>query len=167
MNKDGSSKQLKSIKITINDSKQIGFFSQLDVNDAIEILERCLKDLQKEKAYKISSTNLKGILMQMKKEDYRVVKEVNDVLEVMDGYNNIHKDISYKEWKKLYPRISKLLEDYKLMFQDLLDCNSSLMKLEKFVELIGIISTISTDDEDVMDKSLKVLNKYVQKIEMK
>ena len=105
--------------------------------------------------------------MQTKKEDYRVVKEVNDVLEVMDGYNNIHKDISYKEWKKLYPRISKLLEDYKLMFQDLLDCNSSLMKLEKFVELIGIISTISTDDEDVMDKSLKVLNKYVQKIEMK
>lgn len=50
LNKDGSSKQLKSIKITINDSKQIGFFSQLDVNDAIEILERCLKDLQKEKA---------------------------------------------------------------------------------------------------------------------
>lgn len=50
MNKDGSSKQLKSIKITINDSKQIGFFSQLEVNDAIEILERCLKDLKKEKA---------------------------------------------------------------------------------------------------------------------
>ena len=41
------------------------------------------------------------------------------------------------------------------------------MKLEKFVELIGIISTISTEDEDVMDKSLKVLNKYVQKIEVK
>ncbi len=105
--------------------------------------------------------------MQMKKEDYRVVKEVNDVLEVMTRYNNNQKDISYKEWKKLYPRISKLLEDYKLMFQDLLDCNSSLMKLEKFVELIGIISTISTGDEDVMDKSLKVLNKYIQKIEMK
>ena len=91
----------------------------------------------------------------------------NDVLEVMTRYNNNQKDISYKEWKKLYPRISKLLEDYKLMFQDLLDCNSSLMKLEKFVELIGIISTISTGDEDVMDKSLKVLNKYIQKIEMK
>lgn len=105
--------------------------------------------------------------MQMKKEDYRVVKEANDVLEVMTRYNNNQKDISYKEWKKLYPRISKLLEDYKLMFQDLLDCNSSLMKLEKFVELIGIISTISTGDEDVMDKSLKVLNKYIQKIEMK
>ena len=102
--------------------------------------------------------------MQMKKEDYRVVKEVNDVLEVMTRYNNNQKDISYKEWKKLYPRISKLLEDYKLMFQDLLDCNSSLMKLEKFVELIGIITT---GDEDVMDKSLKVLNKYIQKIEMK
>lgn len=110
---------------------------------------------------------MKGILMQMKKEDYRVVKEVNDVLEVMAGYNSIHKDISYKEWKKIYPRISKLLEDYKLLFQDLLDCNSSLMKLEKFVELIGIISTISTEDEDIMDKSLKVLNKYVQKIEVK
>lgn len=49
--------------------------------------------------------------MQMKKEDYRVVKEVNDVLEVMTRYNNNQKDISYKEWKKLYPRISKLLED--------------------------------------------------------
>jgi len=72
LNKDGSSKQLKSIKITINgknyklsvpalDLKTLagcgtgnGFNynanSQLDVNDAIEILERCLKDLQKEKA---------------------------------------------------------------------------------------------------------------------
>lgn len=103
----------------------------------------------------------------MKKEDYLVVKEVNDVLEVMEQYKLSKKDIPYKEWKKIYPGVSKLLEDYKLVVHDLLDCNSSLMKLEKFIEVIGIISTISMEDEDIMDRTIKVLNKYAQKIETK
>lgn len=108
-----------------------------------------------------SSTNWKGKI-KMTKEERNAVKEVEVVLGVkIEKYLEEKKDIPYEVMEEVVKKILEIEADYNKTKKELLFCNSSAVKLERLLEIIGTVSTISVEDEESLDKTLDVLDKIL------
>ena len=66
--------------------------------------------------------------------------------------------------KYVVQELNKLEENYNKTINDLMNCNSLVVKMEQLFNLIGAIGTISIEDEDKLDKTLVNLENYVKSI---
>lgn len=94
----------------------------------------------------------------MANKESSAVKEVEEVLEVLNEYLNLQKDIPYFVVKKLINNLHKIEEDYNKTINDLLLSNSLVVKMEKVLELIGTLSASSVENEEKMDTAIKLLS---------
>ena len=94
------------------------------------------------------------------KDENKAVKEVRVVLEVLKEYVESKKDVPYAVLDEVFKKLLAVEEDYDKTIRDLLASNSLVVKYEKLLELIGIVSTISVEDEPEMDNILMSLEKY-------
>ena len=90
--------------------------------------------------------------------------EVEVVLAVVNEYLNEGKDIPCEVMKYVVQELNKLEENYNKTINDLMNCNSLVVKMEQLFNLIGTIGTISIEDEDKLDKTLFNLENYVKSI---
>ena len=88
--------------------------------------------------------------------------EVEVVLAVVNEYLNEGKDIPCEVMKYVVQELNKLEENYNKTINDLMNCNSLVVKMEQLFNLIGTIGTISIEDEDKLDKTLFNLENYVK-----
>lgn len=110
------------------------------------------------------STNGKGKI-KMTYEENDAVREVKVVLEVeVKKYVDTKNDIPYELMQNVIERFQYFEEDYNRTKKELLLSNSSVVKLEKLIELIGIVGTISVENEDCLDKILEVLTNQINSI---
>lgn len=96
----------------------------------------------------------------MTKDENKVVKEVKVVLEVLKEYFENKRDVPYAVLEEVFEKLLAVEEDYNKTIKDLLASNSLVVKYEQLLELIGIVSTISVEDELQMDDALITLEKY-------
>ena len=90
--------------------------------------------------------------------------EVEVVLAVVKEYLNEEKDMPCEVMKCVVQELNKLEENYNKTINDLMNCNSLVVKMEQLFNLIGAIGTISIEDEDKLDKTLVNLENYVKSI---
>lgn len=90
--------------------------------------------------------------------------EVEVVLAVVKEYLNEEKDMPREVMKYVVQELNKLEENYNKTINDLMNCNSLVVKMEQLFNLIGAIGTISIEDEDKLDKTLANLENYVKSI---
>ena len=90
--------------------------------------------------------------------------EVEVVLAVVKKYLNEEKDMPCEVMKYVVQELNKLEENYNKTINDLMNCNSLVVKMEQLFNLIGAIGTISIEDEDKLDKTLANLENYVKSI---
>lgn len=90
--------------------------------------------------------------------------EVEVVLAVVNEYLNERKDMPCEVMKYVVQELNKLEENYNKTINDLMNCNSLVVKMEQLFNLIGAIGTISIEDEDKLDKTLANLENYVKSI---
>lgn len=90
--------------------------------------------------------------------------EVEVVLAVVKEYLNGEKDMPCEVMKYVVQELNKLEENYNKTINDLMNCNSLVVKMEQLFNLIGAIGTISIEDEDKLDKTLANLENYVKSI---
>ena len=90
--------------------------------------------------------------------------EVEVVLAVVNEYLNEGKDIPCEVMKYVVQELNKLEENYNKTINDLMNCNSLVVKMEQLFNLIGTTGTISIEDEDKLDKTLFNLENYVKSI---
>ncbi len=90
--------------------------------------------------------------------------EVEVVLAVVKEYLNEEKDMPSEVMKYVVQELNKLEENYNKTINDLMNCNSLVVKMEQLFNLIGAIGTISIEDEDKLDKTLANLENYVKSI---
>lgn len=90
--------------------------------------------------------------------------EVEVVLAVVKEYLNKEKDMPCEVMKYVVQELNKLEENYNKTINDLMNCNSLVVKMEQLFNLIGAIGTISIEDEDKLDKTLANLENYVKSI---
>lgn len=88
----------------------------------------------------------------MTKEENKVVKEVEIVLEVVKKYLDQKQDMPYKLLEEILEKLNEIKEDYNKTISDLLVSNSLVVRLEQLLEVIDTISTISVEDEDKFKK---------------
>ncbi len=94
------------------------------------------------------------------KDENKAVKEVKVVLEVLKEYFESKSDVPYAVLNEVFKKLLAVEEDYDKTIKDLLASNSLVVKYEQLLELIGIVSTISVEDELQMDEILSTLKKY-------
>lgn len=94
------------------------------------------------------------------KDENKAVKEVRVVLEVLKEYVESKKDVPYAVLDEVFKKLLAVEEDYDKTIKDLLASNSLVVKYEQLLELIGIVSTISVEDEPEMDNILMSLETY-------
>ena len=90
--------------------------------------------------------------------------EVEVVLAVVKEYLNEEKDMPCEVMKYVVQELNKLEENYNKTINDLMNCNSLVVKMEQLFNLIGAIGTIPIEDEDKLDKTLVNLENYVKSI---
>ena len=91
-------------------------------------------------------------------------KEVEVVLAVLKEYLNEGKDMPCEVMQYVVQELNKLEENYNKTINDLMDCNSLVVKMEQLVNLIGAIGTISIEDSKKLDKTLVNLENHVKSI---
>ena len=94
----------------------------------------------------------------------KVVKEVDEVLTVVQKHIELKKSMNYKDLSMLLQKINVIIKDYKTTTQDLLCTSSLAVKLENLISAVGIIGTVSIEDEDILDNTLKLLSDYSDSI---
>lgn len=100
----------------------------------------------------------------MKNKKNLAVKDVEVVLGVLNKYLNSRGDMPYEVLQDVVIMLAKVKEDYDKTIKELLLSNSLVVKMEKFIEVIGAVGTISVEDEDKLDQSLDVLKNHLSKI---
>lgn len=92
------------------------------------------------------------------------VKEVEVVLGVLKEYYGTNKNIPDAVIEDLINRLMEIEKDYEKTIDELLCSSSLVVKMEKLIEIIGTVGTISVEDEDKMDKTIDILNKHINSI---
>ncbi len=92
------------------------------------------------------------------------VKEVEVVLGVLKKYYGTNKNIPDAVIEDLINRLMEIEKDYEKTIDELLCSSSLVVKMEKLIEIIGTVGTISVEDEDKMDKTIDILNKHINSI---
>lgn len=90
--------------------------------------------------------------------------EVEVVLAVVKEYLNEGKDMPCEVMKYVVEELNKLEENYNKTINDLMNCNSLVVKMEQLYNLIGTIGTISIEDGEILDKTLVNLENYVKSV---
>lgn len=90
--------------------------------------------------------------------------EVEVVLEVVRKYLDQKKDMPFAVLKDLSEKLNTVKEDYDRTIKDLLVSDSLVVKLEKIIEVVGAISTISIEDETNFDKTISKIHESVDSI---
>ncbi|MBP3920161.1 MAG: hypothetical protein J6D28_01200 [Bacilli bacterium] len=98
----------------------------------------------------------------MIKEKNLAVKEVDVVLEVLMEYYNKKESMPYDVLEKVIKNIITIKQDYDKTINELLSSNSLISKYEKLMELVGAVGTISVEDEEFLDKSLRLMSNLVK-----
>jgi len=98
-------------------------------------------------------------------EEVKVVREVKAVKNLLKVYRKQKQDMPIAVVKDISKSFNKIEDDYNYTLKNFLECNSLVVKLERLFELIGIIGTISMEDEAMLDKTLIYLENYVDSIE--
>lgn len=96
----------------------------------------------------------------MTKEKNKVVEEVKVVLEVLKEYLENKSDVPFALLEEVFKTLSAVERDYDKTIKDLLVSNSLVVKYEQLLELIGIVSTISVEDEGKMEEIINTMEKY-------
>lgn len=96
----------------------------------------------------------------MTKEKNEAVKEVKVVLAVLREYLDNKSDVPFAVLVEVFKTLSAVERDYDKTIKDLLVSNSLVVKYEQLLELIGIVSTISVEDEGKMDEIINTMGKY-------
>lgn len=96
-----------------------------------------------------------------------VVSEVDEVVNEVKKYIDSKASMDYLALSILLEKLNVIIKDYKATSYDLLCTNSLAVKLEKLVNAVGIIGTISIENEDVLNNSVELLCNYVASIERK
>ena len=60
--------------------------------------------------------------------------------------------------------LNKIEENYNKTINDLMDCNSLVVKMEQLFNLIGTLGTVSIEDVEKLDKTLINLENHVKSI---
>lgn len=100
----------------------------------------------------------------MTKEEFKAVNEVKVVLEVLSGYIDRKENISNEVLKDVVNKLNQAEEDYNKTINELLLCNSLVVKYEQLIELIGTLGTISVEDEAKLDKTITILGDCINTI---
>lgn len=100
----------------------------------------------------------------MTKEEIKAVNEVKVVLEVLNGYIDRKENISNEVLKDVVNKLNQAEKDYNRTINELLLCNSLVVKYEQLIELIGTLGTISVEDEAKLDKTVTVLSDCIKTI---
>lgn len=103
----------------------------------------------------------------MTKENKNVVTEVKEVIGSIKMKEQQGKMITEKEVDHLIKSIEELITDYEATLETSNVNNSLVVKYEKFMEIVGIIEYISVSKEDVLDKSIELLNSIIAPLKQK
>ena len=90
--------------------------------------------------------------------------EVEVVLAVLKEYLNEGKDMPCEVVQYVVKELNKIEENYNKTINDLMDCNSLVVKMEQLFNLIGAIGTISIEDVEKLDKTLTNFENHVKSI---
>ena len=90
--------------------------------------------------------------------------EVEVVLAVFKEYLNEGKDMPCEVMQYVVQELNKIEENYNKTINDLMDCNSLVVKMEQLFNLIGAIGTISIEDVEKLDKTLINFENHVKSI---
>lgn len=90
--------------------------------------------------------------------------EVEVVLAVLKEYLNEGKDIPCEVVQYVVKELNKIEENYNKTINDLMDCNSLVVKMEQLFNLIGTLGTVSIEDVEKLDKTLINLENHVKSI---
>ena len=90
--------------------------------------------------------------------------EVELVLAVFKEYLNEGKDMPCEVMQYVVQELNKIEENYNKTINDLMDCNSLVVKMEQLFNLIGTLGTVSIEDVEKLDKTLINLENHVKSI---
>ena len=90
--------------------------------------------------------------------------EVEVVLVVLKEYLEKGKDIPCEVVQYVVKELNKIEENYNKTINDLMDCNSLVVKMEQLFNLIGTLGTVSIEDVEKLDKTLINLENHVKSI---
>lgn len=90
--------------------------------------------------------------------------EVEVVLAVLKEYLNEGKDMPCEVVQYVVKKLNKIEENYNKTINDLMDCNSLVVKMEQLFNLIGTLGTVSIEDVEKLDKTLINLENHVKSI---
>ena len=77
-------------------------------------------------------------------------------------YYNKKESMPYDVLEKVIKNIITIKQDYDKTINELLSSNSLISKYEKLMELVGAVGTISVEDEEFLDKSLRLMSNLVK-----
>lgn len=103
----------------------------------------------------------------MTKENNSVVTEVKEVISSIKMKEQQGKLVTRKEVDFLIRSTEELITDYEATMETSNVNNSLVVKYEKFMEIVGIIEYISVSKEDVLDKSIELLNSIIDPLKQK
>jgi len=103
----------------------------------------------------------------MTKENNNVVAEVKEVISSIKIKQQQGEKITKREVNRLIRSTEELITDYEATIETSNVNNSLVVKYEKFMEVVGIIEYISVSKEDVLDRSIEVLNSIVDSLKQK
>ena len=90
--------------------------------------------------------------------------EIEVVLAVFKEYLNEGKDMPCEVMQYVVQELNKIEENYNKTINDLMDCNSLVVKMEQLFNLIGTLGTVSIEDVEKLDKTLINLENHVKSI---
>ena len=90
--------------------------------------------------------------------------EVEVVLAVLKEYLNEGKDMPCEVMQYVVQELNKIEENYNKTINDLMDCNSLVVKMEQLFNLIGTLGTVSIEDVEKLDKTLINFENHVKSI---
>ena len=100
----------------------------------------------------------------MTKEPDQVVKEVEVVVCSIKEKIQQGEQLNLNDVNSLECSTQQLIDDYKATIEEFLACNSLVVKFEKFLEVIGMISYCAVDNSEVLDGAVKMLDKLYSSI---
>ncbi len=103
----------------------------------------------------------------MTKEKNQVVSEVNEVISSIRSKIHQEGNITIDDINNLSTVVNRLIADYNTILSDYLAMSSLAVKHEKFLEVIGIIEFASANDVELLDKTLKSLEKVSKAIKQR
>lgn len=103
----------------------------------------------------------------MTKEKNQVVSEVNEIISSIRSKIHQEGNITIDDINNLSTVVNRLIADYNTILSDYLAMSSLAVKHEKFLEVIGIIEFASANDVELLDKTLKSLEKVSKAIKQR